>query len=265
MFLVRLDRVANDLDYLLCFIIVGLSICYAVAVLSTFFRLLHRKWVRRLWWDDFWAFMALMTIIPLWISSFSKPKYPARYGVYCFPPPFHVTILVFTKLCFGTHNRAARLSIAVTIVRLCPKGDLRVCCKIGACTFGALCLTFIAHRIFMCGSFSPERLAKCTSTRWVVLLEVGADLVADMWLLGISVYIFMRRHMAQNERKLVIAIFTCTIFTGSVSIVHAVFKILRKGKGVSSSQGIQSALSLIVCDILAVVALKYRVFYEPED
>lgn len=40
---------------------------HSIAFLTTFFRLVHRFKTRRLWWDDFWAFIALLSDLFVWI------------------------------------------------------------------------------------------------------------------------------------------------------------------------------------------------------
>lgn len=50
----------------------GLIGLHAVALLSSVFRLIHRTRSRRLWWDDFWATVAMLTLcvsVAIWLIN----------------------------------------------------------------------------------------------------------------------------------------------------------------------------------------------------
>lgn len=51
-----------------------IAIPHGLAVIATLFRLFDRHRMRRLWWDDFWAFVALLMDIPLMIAFFLRPE-----------------------------------------------------------------------------------------------------------------------------------------------------------------------------------------------
>ncbi|KAF8995902.1 hypothetical protein BDQ17DRAFT_1250282, partial [Cyathus striatus] len=231
-----------------------ICVFHAIAVVSTALRLSYRKYAHRLWWDDLWAFLGLVFIIPFWILYMTADLIPStNQHLVIFWRLAHVIVFTVVLWC-------ARLSVAVTIVRILPEGMFRRCAKMVSAIFALMCTALIVQKFSRCGVMSLAKLAYCKTPRWTATLELSTDVVADVWLIFSPAYMLYKTHLRSNHRRLIIAIFACGFLTTIASIVHCIYIYLNKVQEIAISGHIQAATSVVVCNLLVLVTYLYRAY-----
>ncbi|KAJ3504731.1 hypothetical protein NLJ89_g7785 [Agrocybe chaxingu] len=234
-----------------------LAVSHSIAFLTTFLRLWQRSRTRKLWWDDFWAFVALLSDMFVWIlyvvipiqDLLSKPL-----GIQIFWK--FGTILVYT---LGLWS--ARVSIAVTIVRLINESLFRTIAKAVVVLFVVFWLTLSIQKIFICGTRWHE-VPDCRLPRVTAYIELATDAIGDMWLLCSPVILLWKMKLSRRHRRLLIAIFSCSIFITFASIAHAYFIVVRIPPWVGITAHIQLGVAVTVCNLLVLITRIYSVFYD---
>ncbi|KAF8997593.1 hypothetical protein BDQ17DRAFT_1363072 [Cyathus striatus] len=223
-------------------------IFHSCAILSTAFRLTYRARFRQLWWDDFWAFFALINTILLFAAyievAFDLPQ--------SWVSSFFV-VMVTCRLALW----ASRLSVAVTIVRIIATGKSLLISKIMAVIFGLIGITIIVQKAIFCNP--PGASYTCTDKSVVTgYTDLGTSFFADLWLLAAPTYFLWNMKLKKQVYRLIQAIFATEILVLATSIIHCVY-IQRDD---FQAQGVISyfkvTVSLIVCNLLFLVTYMYR-------
>ncbi|KAF8998299.1 hypothetical protein BDQ17DRAFT_1214474, partial [Cyathus striatus] len=231
-----------------------------IAIITTVFRLYHRKKIQRLWWDDLWAFIALISAIPLMATSLAWPV-PSKFYAYV-KRPNTLYSLAYVGVSF-LHRLCSRLSVAVTLVRLLNPGPFRRVAQAAAVVFGLFCTALIFQKVFMCGAkITPRRFAQCSIPLWFAPFELSTDILADVWLICSPVFMLFQFELPRNHHRLILAIFMSSILTTGASVAHVAFIFLKRPREIGTSANVQvmAAISLQVCNLLVVVTYFYRIF-----
>ncbi|KAG9218090.1 hypothetical protein CCMSSC00406_0010249 [Pleurotus cornucopiae] len=234
-----------------------IAIPHGLAVIATLFRLFDRHRMRRLWWDDFWAFVALLMDIPLMIAFFLRPE--SGSGSATLPINSRVAIYWIGLIMFPCVLWGSRLSIAASILRLCPPGSIwrRI--------------TFFTSILFGFISWHNNPGVQCFLPRSVGTFTLVTDIVADVILIAIPVIMMWGVPMVKQFRRLFFAVFAASILTSLASIVYVTFLFGARGWGpglgviVAVTSHLEAAVALLVCNILVIVTYFYRVSHEGED
>ncbi|KAF9007187.1 hypothetical protein BDQ17DRAFT_1351566 [Cyathus striatus] len=223
-------------------------ILYTLAIVSTVFRLIYRARFRQLWWDDFWALLALINVILLFgaylRSAFGLP--PAWLSSF-------YLVMVTSRLALW----ASRLSVAVTVVRIIATGKSLFISKAVAAIFGLIGIAIIP---------SPGVNFLCRDKSIITgYTDLATSFFADFWLLGAPSYLLWKMKLKKRFYRLLQAIFATEILVLTTSVLHCVY-ILKKDPQV---QGVIShfkvTISLIVCNLLFLVTYFYRLFRNGEE
>ncbi|KAF4623579.1 hypothetical protein D9613_001518 [Agrocybe pediades] len=238
--------------------VTGLTVlCHSLAISTTSFRLLHRCITRRLWWDDFWAAVAFvmdLTIFVLFLVGL-------RVNI--------TTSLAanwITLLCYNSTLWAARMTVAVTIVRLIPRGIVRRVARGVSVIFALFWTSIIVQNLVACTRKGGPGFPWCTIVPQYALYtgvqELVTNLIADIWLLLAPAYILYRMKLQRPHYVLILTIFLCGIFTALASISHAVFLIIKAPDPtwMILTGHIELAVAVIVSNLLVLVTYLYRVF-----
>ncbi|KAF9554779.1 hypothetical protein CPC08DRAFT_766457 [Agrocybe pediades] len=241
-------------------------IFHAVAIPSTVLRLLYRSKSKRLWWDDFWAGVALvgeiiMIVIYMVTLNGNIGKNPPPPGKR--PKTWEVRrwlILVSYAVTLWT----ARLTVAVTIVRLLQQGRGRRVAKGVSFLFVFFLVGIILQKIAVCIP-KPGGGGQWCSTPKVYGLSTGiteliTDIAADVWLIGAPAYILLRMKMNRSHKRLIVAIFLCGIFTSLASISHVVFLFLNSSLWMGFTGHLQVAIAIVVSNLVVLVTYMYQAF-----
>ncbi|KAF8999868.1 hypothetical protein BDQ17DRAFT_1246014, partial [Cyathus striatus] len=258
---------------------VTITVFHGLAILSTCFRLYHRFRNRRLWWDDFWALVSmLVTIVVLgafvalpFRILFTKSKTMVTFGYW------------LTMLSYTTALWSARMSVAVTIVRLFNEGRARRCAKVMCIIFALAWTALVVQKFSNCGKFTVLSW-RCPISHVTAYLELSskfivsyilyyiyayygiADIIADIWLLSAPMYMLWKiRLPSRRHQRLIRAVFACDVLVSVPSIVHIVYIVRKNQPAIGISAQFQVSTSLIVCNLLVVVTYVYRAFRRNEE
>ncbi|KAF9531849.1 hypothetical protein CPB83DRAFT_847921, partial [Crepidotus variabilis] len=228
---------------------------YSVASLTSVLRLIYRWKRQRLWWDDFWALMALLSysfvamvclILPMQFLS----QRSANVQVFRFLGVFLGTTLTLW---------AARLSLAVSIVRLVPDSSFRRFAKAIAVFFGILFLGLAIQKLFFCCGTQWKEIGVCKITDLTTYLSLATDAIGDCWLVGAPAYMLSNTKLSSHYRLLLLLIFSASIFVIFSSVVHYCFILTNQVSYVSIVAHIELGLAITVSNLLVLGTWLYRV------
>ncbi|KAJ8515298.1 hypothetical protein ONZ45_g7276 [Pleurotus djamor] len=250
-----------------------LAIPHGLAIIATVFRLWDRQRLRRLWWDDLWAFIALIFDIPHMIVFFLRPA--SGSGSSTMPINSRIAIYWISLVMFPSVLWAARISISVSILRLCPPGSIwRRVSYFTSVLFGFLWAGLLIYRVWQCGHDSAWHNnpgVQCFLPRSIGVMTLVTDIVADILLIAIPMIMIYSYQMAKSLRRLFMSVFAASILTSLASIVYVTFLFGARGWGpglgliVAITSHLEAAVSLLVCNILVIVTFFYRISHHGED
>ncbi|KJA27045.1 hypothetical protein HYPSUDRAFT_981809 [Hypholoma sublateritium FD-334 SS-4] len=231
-----------------------ITVLQSLALLSSIVRLVHRALIRKLWWDDMWAAVAFFTDTALFtvFLLLMVPKNIAASMKDLLAFSRWVTLLTYTTALW-----ASRLTISVTITRLLPPCTTRTVSKAASVLFGVFFSIMFFEKIFFCGT-NWHNQAECTIPRYVGIIELVTDNLADLWLILAPVYMLFHMKLRSVHHRLILAIFTCGLFTMLASITHSVFILINSPAWVGISADIQVTIAIIVSNLLVIVTGLYR-------
>ncbi|KDR75520.1 hypothetical protein GALMADRAFT_247965 [Galerina marginata CBS 339.88] len=229
-------------------------VCHSFAIPTTCFRLFHRCRTGKLWWDDFWAMIALLCDIILFVVYFAIPLEPQPT-----PKALQYASRWLTLQGYTIGIWSARLTVAVTIVRLLPQGPTRRMAKVAAMIFGVFEMVMVLQKIFFCGK-KWGFLPRCEIPTYTGIIELVTDILADLWLLLAPAYMLFQMKLERAHHRLILAIFLCGIFTSLASISHSVFILLNSPFWLGLTGHIEVAVAIVISNLLVLVTYIYRVF-----
>ncbi|KAF9054128.1 hypothetical protein BJ165DRAFT_686374 [Panaeolus papilionaceus] len=224
---------------------------------TTLLRLIHRLVVQKLWWDDFWAFMAMvLSIIPFALYFSLKAIFALRSFSL-------ISFSVLGGLVFYTASLwSAKHSVAVTIVRLLRDGSTirKVACNATVCV-GLAGVTLLLQKLFLCGT-NFSTLPLCPTPAYTGYLELALGLFGDVWLIASPLYMLYDMKLPRQQIRLLSAIFNCGIFATASNLVHIYYVIKTDPILVVVTAHIQVNVNIITCNLLVLVTLLYRKLHD---
>ncbi|KZP12819.1 hypothetical protein FIBSPDRAFT_835858 [Athelia psychrophila] len=236
------------------------TIFNALAIAITAFRLFIQCRRNQLWWEDAWAgiatVFAVITIPAFWFRTGSAKPYADTNSKV-------ITWWLVTLACTCV-LWAARMSLIFSIIRLSdPSYPLRKPANMTAGFFACCWIGLVLLKVLLCRDTNAWRetaIVACNLGESVAIIELCVDVVADALLVALVLFLLRdARRLKQSQRKLIFAMFSATVLTTLVSIVHVVFVV---GPWEPRLEGmtaiVKSAVSLIVCNLPVVVHFFYR-------
>ncbi|KAH7099185.1 hypothetical protein BKA62DRAFT_744242 [Auriculariales sp. MPI-PUGE-AT-0066] len=233
--------------------------CGIPAIIMTLVRL----WIRRgrFWWDDGWALFSLLALltqiptvflraVPLDSHAISKTTRIASY--YLMATTFYCVIW------------SARQSILFSIIRLQPDVTIRRRLY-GASIVMLLCvLLLLAQLYWTCEPLNNAthwkdlRNPQCHLPKDVAIFQLVTDILSDVLLVLAPLHMIKNLANRGLKRRLMV-IFSTSIVTTIVSLVHAGFIIDVGGKPVLLSALVEDSVSLMVANmpVLATAAMRF--------
>ncbi|KAF9048939.1 hypothetical protein BJ165DRAFT_1071774 [Panaeolus papilionaceus] len=232
-------------------------LCHGSAFITTVLRLIHRSHIRRLWWDDFWAFCAMIcSVVSIFLFLIMAPtRHIAGSGLAVSVSNSIMTaILVFYLAALWF----ARISIAVTIVRLLNDGTkFKSTAKCVSILFGLSATLLIILRIVNCGT-KVDRPPVCQTPLYVARLDLTMDIAADIWLIIAPLVMLCRTNLSQQHRRLISGIFACGTLITVTSVLHIVFLMSNESIMTALTAHVQAGAAVVVCNLLVLVTYVYR-------
>ncbi|THU88545.1 hypothetical protein K435DRAFT_938414 [Dendrothele bispora CBS 962.96] len=187
-----------------------------IAIIATLLRLFLRIKRRKLWWDDFFAFVSMFGIIVMWIgiiiftSSEKHTRAIKVFGYYSVDNGFYATIW------------PARISILLTVIRL-AMGQFRKLLKLMVVAFLITWAILDAQVWWVCEpqpGWKDREITQCMLGKDVAIAQLITDCLADFILIIAPVYLLSTLSMRSLRNRLLV-VFSSTILTTIFSLVHA--------------------------------------------
>ncbi|PPR04820.1 hypothetical protein CVT24_007080 [Panaeolus cyanescens] len=153
----------------------------------------------------------------------------------------------------------ARLSIAVTIVRMVNDNKSRIVAKLFAVFFGLCAVVLILLRIFNCGT-KFDKPPICVTPRYAVYVDLVLDILADIWLIAAPLLMLFRSNLSQKHKRLIAGIIACGVFIALASVLHIAFLMTRELLMVAITAHVQTTVAIVVCNLLVLVTFAYQRF-----
>ncbi|EIW55505.1 uncharacterized protein TRAVEDRAFT_171208 [Trametes versicolor FP-101664 SS1] len=231
------------------------------AVLLTLLRLYYRWSRRHLGYDDAWAAFAVVCSFFMCAGAWTRSDTPAT-------GPFHhshrVRVIGYYMLnvSFTCVLWASRMSILFSIIRLIPSLlKLRIYAHLSAVLFGLMWTALLIHKIAVCESnpaWKQSPGVQCVLGHGVGAFELATDILADLILVFLPMRLLWRIKLPRGKRILLQLIFSASMFTTIVSIIHGVyvFSTNRNGEGILAH--IEASTALIVSNFAVLLTWLMR-------
>ncbi|KZP14678.1 hypothetical protein FIBSPDRAFT_959496 [Athelia psychrophila] len=234
--------------------------CLAIAI--TAFRLVIQYRRSQLWWEDFWAAVAMTCTIGVvseywWYSIIVAKPHPDTYS-------FMVSWYLFT-LTLTSGLWAARMSLTFSIIRLAhPSSRLRIAANLTAGLCACCFASQIVQKMYICRdvkSWMNNTVQGCEIGASVGITETSMDIVSDLLLIALASYLLQDARQLKSQRKLIRGLFSASILTTLSSIAHMIFVVGPEVLlTVIMTAYLELSVSLIVCNLPVVVTFFYRHF-----
>ncbi|TFY77613.1 hypothetical protein EWM64_g6399 [Hericium alpestre] len=242
-----------NLDDPLVQIKVTQSVCGFIAACMTVWRLYLRR--SRYWWDDAWAFFSLLTLLIQFASVFMHVENPAELS------KTHRVAAYYLMACtFYTVIWSARLSILFSIIRIDPDPVWRKRLQWVAGAFVGAIFFFFAQLMWVCEpepSWKDHPSPQCELNKQVAICQLISDVLADLLLILLPLRLIHGIKDRALRRRLMV-IFSTSIVTTIVSLVHASYIIVGGGIKVVISALVEDCMSLTVANIPVTVTAVMR-------
>ncbi|EJD36626.1 hypothetical protein AURDEDRAFT_117041 [Auricularia subglabra TFB-10046 SS5] len=220
------------------------STCSFVAIAMTLFRL----WVRRgrFWYDDGWAFFSLLALFVQIASVFMHVPNPDELSKVNRVASYYILATSFYAVIWS-----ARLSILFSVIRLEPNVSSRKKLYWAALALFLTVVFLIAQLFWVC---EPEPHWKdlaspqCTLNKQVAICQLVTDILSD----GLLVFAPLRmiRFVANKGlRRRLMFIFSTSVVTTIVSLVHAAYILSEGGPKVLVAAIVEDTVSLMVANL----------------
>ncbi|TFK66242.1 hypothetical protein BDN72DRAFT_900005 [Pluteus cervinus] len=245
---------------------------HLIAIFATIFRLHHRYRLRRLWWDDYWAGIALLFsfgyFATVWMRrDVGDPSLGRKEAV---------ALFWMTTTFFPCEVWSARMSLAFSIIRLIPERAIfrRRCMYALATIFGMMWLALILEKLWVCASDSSWThtvAVQCLLGNAVGIITLCTDVISDTCLIIIPLFMLREVRIPVGQRRLLLAIFCSSIFSSLAGVIYAIFVFradnlgVKRGLLISLTANIKAAVTLLVCNMLVIVTYFYRTFRRGQD
>ncbi|KAI0795313.1 hypothetical protein BC629DRAFT_317694 [Irpex lacteus] len=225
-----------------------------IAFLATIARLYLRR--AKFWWDDACAFLATIFLFVQVASVFMHLPNP-----HVLPRTSRIAAYYIMAITFYLVIWTARLSILYSIIRIDPSPRIRRILHRVAIVFIVVLLVMCAQLFWVCepmatwkGAPSPQ----CPLTKQVAICQLVTDILADMLLIATPLRLLQQLSAQDGTRRRLMVIFSTSIVTTIVSLVHAAFILTGGGVRVVVAAIIEDTFSLIVCNVPVVVTFLLR-------
>jgi len=246
---------------------------HLIAISATIFRLVHRHRLRRLWWDDYWAGIALVFSLgyfgSMWLRREPLDKSLSKNTM--------IVTFWLTTLTFPCEVWSARLSIAFSIVRLVPERTTYRRWLYGLTVlFGMMWLGLLLQKMYSCAGNSRWHnnvQVQCFLGDPVGIVTLTTDIISDTCLILIPLHLLRPVRLLPAQRRLFLAIFCSSLFSSIFGVLYAIFVFMgddtafekKRGLLISLTANMKAAVTLLVSNLLVIVTYFYRTFRRGQD
>ncbi|KAI0313400.1 hypothetical protein OF83DRAFT_537700 [Amylostereum chailletii] len=229
------------------------SVCGFVAIGATGSRL----WIRRerFWWDDAWAAFSMLNLFVQIAGVFMHVDDPHDLSKLNRVAAYYLIATTFYAIIWS-----ARLSILFSILRIDPDQHWRRRLKFIAALFVAALLFFLAQLLWVCERqphWKDRPSPQCPLTMDVAICQLVSDVIADLLLITLPLRLIRSIRETALRRRLIV-IFSTSIVTTIVSLVHASFILTTGGIDVVLAAFVEDCMSLTVANLPVVATALLR-------
>ncbi|KAG0705316.1 hypothetical protein DFH29DRAFT_291871 [Suillus ampliporus] len=229
------------------------SALLAVGLVLSIFRFTYRIWLRRFWVEDAWAVVAFLcgiaTLTSTW--TYTNGEQIISFWVYSFTFPSVVwavresILFSIVRIVYGTqHLRRLTLGLGVLF----------------SCFWAGL----VAQKAWQYGHdtswYNTVPNVHAFQSQPMVMFELIADCLSDAILIVLPLRLLWSLKLPKRQRRMILAIFSSSIVVTIVSIFRGVCQISKYGTVLNTATSFQTAMSLLVCNLLVTVTFLYRIF-----
>ncbi|KAH9483246.1 hypothetical protein JR316_0005350 [Psilocybe cubensis] len=193
----------------------------SIAVLVTCFRLWDRMRTHRIWWDDIWAFMAMILLVVFMAAVEVHLQDPYTHSMRL---KLIIAYMYLTDSAFAA--RSSRMSILLTIIRV-SLGRLRTVLVWTGVLFGVTWAILFAQIWWVCeanpNQWKSQIHPQCPLGTQVAVAQVITDVLSDAILILAPIQLVWRINLDYQQKIRVVAIFSTTLATTAISLNHAYF------------------------------------------
>ncbi|KAG2035213.1 hypothetical protein BDR03DRAFT_962947 [Suillus americanus] len=208
-----------------------------VAVIVTSFRLCVRARQKRLWIDDAWAALGMISNFMLLIADCLYLQDYERY-----PQGTRVALYYMIAQFFYAVVWSSRISILFTIVRLTAPGTFfRRVLIFTAITFGMVWALLFSQLWWICeteSGWKTQPHPQCDLGRGVAIAQIITDVLGDFVLIFAPFCLIYKVRLSMGQKVRVLSVFSASAITTVVSLVHAYY--------IFSGGGLKEVMAAIV-------------------
>ncbi|KAI0031126.1 hypothetical protein K488DRAFT_29793, partial [Vararia minispora EC-137] len=225
------------------------TVCAFVAICMTFTRLWQRR--GRYWWDDACVFFSVLCLFVQIASAWMHVDDPSTISRTGLIAAYYLMATSFYAIIWS-----ARLSILFSIIRIDPDSrSQRRLYYVAALFLGAL-LFFFAQLFWVCEPqghiWKNLPSPQCRLNKEVAICQLVSDIVADLLLIILPIRLIRGMHDKALKRRLYF-IFSTSIVTTIVSLVHAAYILTNGTVDVLISAIVEDCMSLTVANLPVVL------------
>ncbi|KAF9261960.1 hypothetical protein L218DRAFT_468676 [Marasmius fiardii PR-910] len=241
-----------------------ISIFQVLAMTMTLVRLARRVRISRFAWDDIWAAISLVILTVQAACEWVRIGYrEGRENID--PSVYQSKAKLFMSLALGLFTAVvwtSRISLSLSIARILPPSRLRQT----ALFIAMACLIFgtviTPLKTCLCTLDYTQDTARftCQGGNTVFITQVAGDIISSAILVIFPIYALRltSSNLPADERRLIFLLMTGTLLTLGVCLAQSFFVIKQEPFGMTYSAKMESAIALMVCNLLVVVTSIYR-------
>ncbi|KAF5354494.1 hypothetical protein D9758_012390 [Tetrapyrgos nigripes] len=227
-----------------------------IAVVITWFRLFLRTKTRKLWWDDFFAFL----------SMFLSLFFLTGIIIFTDPPERHHSqvVKVFANyiIDIGFYGAIwpARVSILLTLVRIVI-GRFRTMLKYMVAAYLLTWAILAAQGFWTCESdnaWKKQEVAQCVLGKNIAIAQLITDCLADLCLIAAPVYLLSTLNTMRGLRIRLMIVFSSTILITVFSLVHAYAILHQLGLLEFMFALLEVIVSLVVANLSVIISWVFK-------
>lgn len=237
------------------------AICSAFAIAITSYRLWRRR--DRYWWDDACAFLSMIFLLLQIAAVFMHVPNPRVLTFMDNVAAYYIMAATFYSIIW-----TARLAILYSVIRIDPNPRTRRYLHRVAVIFIVVLLVMIAQLFWVCEPM-PEWKYKaspqCPLDKQVAICQLVTDILSDLLLIAAPLRLIHQMSAVDGTRRRLMIIFSTSIVTTIVSLVHAALIFKDAGIKVVIAAIVEDTFSLIVCNLPVVVTAILRRTGRPDE
>ncbi|KAL0576932.1 hypothetical protein V5O48_005039 [Marasmius crinis-equi] len=238
---------------------------HALAILFTILRLTRRTRIRLLSWDDAWAAITLVLLIAhlttRWIEWRSVNDRRATMDEATYIKQVIRMVSIRTVL-FTATIWASRISLALSVARILPPGRLRTTAIVLSVACFLTGSIFLTAKVALLNNPRPDEVAQFEAVKWLVVLQVAADVIASLLLLTLPLYtLWNTRSLPAPERRLLMVLSMGSFLTLGACCAQAAFVLRKDGKGWGYAGQLHVTIAVAVCNFLVVISTLFRLLF----